>query len=267
MKQLSMVLVLLILLTACAPSEGAIQTAIAGTQTVLSTIVSVSASEPDVPSQTPTPDLPPTITQTEVPTLTSTPTLIPASAILLQENFEDKGADGWFSWQPGMMEKKAPHWSIMQGPDGNDYASAYGIKEPPDIWYVNDKTLNWVDYAVETRVRFVSATKLKILTHANAGNANYVTGLFDLGDIYVAQWNSAVGYTDFGMTTAEPFVPNQWYTVRVEILGDTVRLYIDDSFVREQKLPVPLINKQGGIGYEVTGDEIDLDDIRVWSLQ
>jgi hypothetical protein len=44
-------------------------------------------------------------------------------------------------------------------------------------------------------------------------------------------------------------------------------LYIDNSFVKTQELPVPLINKQGGVGFEVTGEEIDLDNIRVWSLK
>jgi hypothetical protein len=264
MKKFNVVLLFIIVLASCKPSEGAIQTAISRTQTALPTLT-VTPSKTSEPSQTPT-EFPPTPTKTEIPTLTPTFTALPLDIILLQEDFEDNNTDGWYSWTDGMTKRKGPNWTVEQEPDGNHYASAFGHADVEDIWYVNN-TSRWTDYAFETRIRFVNAAKLKLFTHADGGHANNVVGLFPEGGIYFAQWKQSVGYTDFGMTFSDLFVPDQWYTITVEILGDTLRLYIDHSLVREEKLPVPLINEKGGIGYEVTGDELDLDDIRVWSLQ
>ena len=265
MKQFNVVLFFIIVLASCAPSEGAIQTAISRTQTALPTLT-VTPSKTSEPSQTPTKS-PPIPTKTEIPTLTPTFTAIPLDNILLQEDFEDNKADGWFSWQAGMRKAKGPNWTIVQEPEGNYYASASGLTDPPDIWYVNNQTLSWVDYAVEARIRFVRGTKIKILTYANGGSANYVVSLNDSGDAGFAQWNSLIEYTDLGTVPSRAFVHNKWYTIRVEIVGNLLSLYIDNSLVKAQELPVPLINKQGGVGFEVTGEEIDLDDIRVWSLK
>lgn len=257
MRHFGKALLFFIFLAGCVP----LQTEVVETQTLLTSVPEVTALP-----QTSTPEPSPTVTPTQAPALTATATMVPAEKILLLEDFEDNQAGEWYTWLPGMQKKKGANWKIVQGADGNHYASAFGHAEVEDIWYVNN-TSGWTDYAFETRIRFVNAAKLKLFTHADGGHANNVVGLFPEGGIYFAQWKQSVGYTDFGMTFSDLFVPDQWYTITVETLGDTLRLYIDHSLVREEKLPVPLVNEKGGIGFEVTGDELDLDDIRVWSLQ
>ena len=209
----------------------------------------------------------PTYTKTKTPTPTPTLIPIPTSSILLQEDFEDNKFGEWFSWQSGRTKAIAPSWTIEQDPDGNYYASASGIADPSDIWYVNNKTSSWADYAIETRVRFVRGTKLKILTYANGGSANNVVALNDTGVINFAQWNSAIAYKDLGSATLMPIDHNKWYTIKVEMLENLMRVYINNSLIKTLELPLPLINKSGGVGFDVTGEEIDIDDIMVWSLR
>jgi hypothetical protein len=219
----------------------------------------------------PTKTLTPTATKTKLPTLTptftSTPTPIPTNSILLQEDFEDNMANGWWSWNESWTSREGPDWTIEQEANGNYYASASQTNDPPRIWY-GDKSLRWIDYAFESRVKFVGGNSLGILVHADGGDLQYAVDLDGSGNTVFAQWNgSRREYKELGRATSKAFVLDRWYIIRIEIVENLLSLYIDNSLVRTQELPIPLMSKQGGLGYNIFGEKIDLDDIRVWSLK
>jgi hypothetical protein len=249
MKQFNVVLFFIIVLASCVPSEGAIQTA-------LPTLI-VIPSKTSEPSQTPTklPTLTPTKTNT--PTVTPTPTLVPRSSILFQRTFED-GALGVWSHQGGI-------WVIEQEPDGNDYmsgssSSSSGNQNPSQIQYTYQNT-GWIDYALETRVKFIKGHTLYILIRSNVGSGeHYGVAINDFGFGFMQTW-SGIG-TNIPMMLAQ----NRWYTIRMEIKGDLLSAYIDNALVQELKLQ-PRVNNYGGIGYVIDRDTVYFDDIKAWSLK
>jgi len=264
MKKFNVVLLFIIVLASCSPSEGAIQTAISRTQTALPT-VTVTPSKTSEPSQTPT-EFPPTPTKTEIPTLTPTFTALPPDIILLQEDFEDNNTDGWYSWTDGMTKRKGPNWIVEQEPDGNHYASASGLTTPPNIWY-GDKNLSWTDYAFESRIQFVMGSRLGICVYADGGRGQNVVDMHDIGQFDFVQWNEMAGFTQLGTENLSAFVRDTWYTIRLEITGDLFSMFVNNSLVRTQKMPTPLINTHGGVGYQLVGEKFYIDDIKVWSLK
>ena len=74
-------------------------------------------------------------------------------------------------------------------------------------------------------------------------------------------------WVQFGVGTDRLVRANKWYTVRFEVSSGTLRLYIDDRLILVGEASQPLVCDKGGIGYYMGGgEEIHLDDIRVWSL-
>jgi TIR domain len=190
-------------------------------------------------------------TNTLQPTITSTP--IPPDKFLFQRNFEDGNVGNW--------SNKNGIWDVVQEPDGNHCLTGSGPStDAPQIWY-NGK-VDWTDYALETRVKFTTGRTLYILIYSNVGTEkHYGAALNDVGFSLMNTWTMISDNIPMGLA------PIKWYTIRVEIKGDTFSAYIDNTTFLETKLSPPLIS-QGGFGYVIdNGDNVCFDDIRAWSLK
>jgi hypothetical protein len=183
----------------------------------------------------------------------------------LQEDFEDNAAQGWWAWNENMTKKRQPKWTIDLEPGGNHYASFSGDPKGTTIWY-GDRTLTWIDYVFESRINFVNSAILDIYAHADGGDAQYAITMDNLGNIVFAQFHAPI-YAELHRGPSIVFAQNRWYMLRLEISGNLLSIYVDNSLVKAQELPAPLINPQGGIGYTVTGGKFFIDDIKVWLLK
>lgn len=232
-----------------------------------------------LPSQTPMPNLlltklyTPTPTRTYLPTwtlsftptVTFTPTPIPTTGILLQEDFEDNKADRWV---PSYAKL-----SIEQEPGGNHYLSASGTENMYAWISYGDKNSKWTDYVFESRIKFVEGPhNLSMWVRADDILAYYslliYSGIYRFGQ-------HSTDYTDWtaidkwlNSELPRSFEQGEWYTIRVEIKGDTISAYVDNTYLGDAKFSLPPVNKQGGIGFGFDGGEVmNFDDIRVWSLK
>lgn len=206
-----------------------------------------------------TPTFTPTITHT--PTLTPTATTIPRGNILLQRNFENGDL--------GLWSQKGGRWVIEKDPDGNHYLSGSSSSMQPRISY-SYQDPRWTDYALETRVKFIKGYSLSIQVREGCLDhpCYYEVAVREYGiDFYGSNWD----WVKIAGPISRTFDLNRWYMIRVEIKDDLLSLYIDNTFVQEEKVPES-INSRGGFPYGGIvfildiGSEVYFDDIRVWSL-
>jgi hypothetical protein len=201
-----------------------------------------------------TPWLSPTPTRTPIPTPTPIPTVtpVPPSAILYSEDFEDGIADGWTT--------HVGTWS-MEVEDGNHYWAGTGPNDYPQVWWGNEST-SWTDYAFESRIRFVKGVVF-VCVRSDSGNAFYNAYISSRDDwVSFAEYVGG-NYTTFG-DKGYQIHTRVWYTVRFEVVGNRLSLYINDELVTTA---VRTSRGRGGVGYYMEGgDEIHFDDLRVWAL-
>lgn len=206
------------------------------------------------PTKTSTPT--PTATKTKIPTPTpsATFTSVPQSSILFEDNFEDGNAKGW--------DASVGTWTVKKDETGNYVYEGTGPDNYPQTWPGNQ---NWTDYAFESRIRIKKGTVF-VLVRANG--SSFYNASINTSDISLARWNAYESEYKVVKSTKYPILLNRWYLVRVEIVGQQYRLYINNkmvtSFTYESDSPVV----SGGIGYYIGGGEtIQVDDIRVWKLK
>jgi hypothetical protein len=70
-------------------------------------------------------------------------------------------------------------------------------------------------------------------------------------------------YETFG-GTSYPIHNNQWHTVRLEVQGSQLRLFIDNNLATSA---IRTSHDKGGVGYYLGGgEEVHFDDLKVWPL-
>lgn len=206
-----------------------------------------------LPSDTPTPKL----TNTPLPpTSIPTPTIIVPGSILFEEDFED-----------GKAQKVAHisgNWQIVMDESGN---KVYNIDNSNGFAFpsIDFGSTTWKDYAIEYRVKFLSdKSKWGILEFRRSedGSHKYVVSL----DATAVNLLYTLQGTDWRPITALEynFKRGVWYSVRVEVRGVEIKVYIDDSLTintEDSQISVGSLNMQVG-----PGTHVQFDDIRVIAL-
>ncbi|MDQ0898098.1 hypothetical protein QFZ80_001926 [Paenibacillus sp. V4I7] len=139
------------------------------------------------------------------------------AANLFSDNFDDGNASGWTT-QNGT-------WSVVQ--DGGSYV----YKQTGSIeGRASAGNMSWTDYAVEANVK---------VDNWNGTNRVYVAGRYQDGNNFYAAslYNSNGGKLEIrkkvsGSTTTlatldYPLATGTWYTVKLEIVGSTIRMYVN----------------------------------------
>lgn len=223
-------------------------TRIAETQN--STVASLALTETLLSSSiSSTNTLEPTIT----PSQTITPTQVPVASILFQDNFESQNSGNW-EGGPGT-------WIVKEDETGNYVYEGTGPDNYPQTWVGNQ---DWEDYAFESKIRIKKGTVF--ITIRSSGWYFYNVSI-NTNDISLARWNSSIGEYKVVRSTNYPIDLNEWYLVRVEVVKQQYKLYINNKLITtytyEDDSPVV----KGGIGYYIGGgDTIQVDNIRVWKL-
>lgn len=204
----------------------------------------------------PPPTATPTASKTLRPTRTPSPTLtpIPSSAILYSEDFEDDAISSWDIYYST--------WNIEQESNGNHYWRGTGPNNYPQTWYDHD---GWTNFAFEVRFRFADApgeNQLFICTRTAGGGRFYTATISTNGWYHLAVYDGA----EYNVIESgdRSFLKSKWYLARVEVINNTISLYIDDKLIVSAKDDTL---SQGSIGFYMLGENIiDIDDMLVWSL-
>lgn len=199
----------------------------------------------------------PTATKTKVPTSTPTPTLtpVPQSSILFQDNFSDGNAD---DWDPS----DGTSWVVEKDETGNYIYEITGTENYPQTWPGEGE---WSDYAFESRIRIKKGTVF-ILVRANG--SSFYNASINTSDISLARWNVNISEYKVVKSVKYPIQLNKWYLVRVEIVGQQYKLYIDNKLVTSYTYETDSPVIKGGVGYYIGGGEtVQIDDVQVWTLK
>lgn len=182
------------------------------------------------------------------------------SALLLAEDFEDSEANDW---------RHGSEWVIVEDDDGNKYWRGTGPEQYPSAWY-GDADTPWANYAFESRIRFVDGT-IFICLRAYPGKAAFYTVYIDSNSKWIdfAEYeNETIGWQSMQVGLTRGLEKNRWYLVRLEIIDDSLSFYINDRLVLSEQVSEPLVSSHGGVGFYMgQGEEIHIDDVRVWSLE
>jgi hypothetical protein len=205
-----------------------------------------------------TPSLTPTSTQTNTPLpLSPTPTpTVPYRGILFEDDFESGNLDNW-AYMTGGTEILTEDSNRVLGLVGHS-------QDPRGIGITTGIT--WTDYAFAFRVKILQSTNqgtADLYAYVrNSSTGRYMATLsskVSLGferEMY-SQWNS-ISYSNFQMES------NRWYEVRIEIVGDYLSYYVDNSrrlFAGQDFLP------RGNIAFAFSPNTIIyIDDVAVTNL-
>ncbi|MDD9267433.1 right-handed parallel beta-helix repeat-containing protein [Paenibacillus sp. MAHUQ-63] len=141
------------------------------------------------------------------------------AANLLGDNFDDGDAAGW-STQNGT-------WSVVQDNGSYVYRQTSAIEGRASAG-----NTAWTDYAVEANVK---------IDNWNGTNRAYVAGRYQDGNNFYAAslYNSGGGKLEIrkkvsGSTTTlatldYPLAAGTWYTVKLELAGSTIRMYVNGT--------------------------------------
>lgn len=195
----------------------------------------------------------------------STPTTEPehidksASTILFEDDFEDGTPDGW--------AVIAGKWEVVQDTTGN-----YVYKGTGDSWgYTVAGSDEWENYAVEVRVKGVE--NLRGANDYYIGlDARVNWGATPSCERYASHFGSWANVGKYGPDCSEDWpgrphrmIPDTWYLLRLEVVEDAIRYYVDNELVREYK---DSELRRGYIGLAVSTNAIAyFDDVRVMALQ
>jgi hypothetical protein len=151
--------------------------------------------------------------------------------------------------------------STVEEEDGNKFMRVSGNIDYPQSWLnmPSDSDDEWTDYVWEFRLRLNGT----IFAGVRAETAYYISAMSTDGWYNVALVGSNGTYRVVEEGSLFMY-SSRWYLIRIEIEGDTHRLYIDNELKSETD-GVTLTS--GGIGFYMGGNNVvEIDDIRVWSL-
>ncbi len=231
------------------------------------------------PLPTPTPGGPvrgtPTYTPTPIPTPTATPTPTPTPnpcTVLFEDNFDNPALPGWSMDVPSSGQITVGGGVVTLRNRGGQYTDRF-----PMLWR-NDLFPAQGDFVLEYRYRYESLTAYGV--SVSAGSRAMPVPRQDQNKPVIRELGDFAGTHQFNAqntwqhtTQAESVVwsgtrgDTSWHTVRVEVEGNTRRLYVDGVLIGENTLDERPVSFWAGNYYLMTywGDwsDVSLDYVRV----
>jgi photosystem II stability/assembly factor-like uncharacterized protein len=163
------------------------------------------------------------------------------------DDFEDGDA---LSWQ---LEDG---WEVIQ--DGDNFV-LQGIGHK----WANTGLDNWSDYTFETRIKPVQYGGGIHIVFRKNNEGRYFLG-FHNGGLYLSkQFNQWSEFDNNIASSSGSYNANQWYDLRVEVVGDNIKIYVNNILKIDYTDPEPLLS--GSIAFETLDDQarFHIDDIQV----
>ena len=160
------------------------------------------------------------------------------------DDFEDGDAAGW---------QLVDGWSVVQE-NGNYVLQGMGHR------WANAGSQNWMDYTFETKLKPIQGA-----VHVNfrmCDDGRYSLGFAENGLSLNKQFNQWSEFAHGLRVSDEPYNPNQWYNLKVEVEGGSIKVYVDGALRIEYTDPEPLLS--GAIAFETLPDShFHVDDVHV----
>jgi hypothetical protein len=177
-----------------------------------------------------------------------------------EETF-DKGPDGWEA-------VKGTKWELKDGA----YRQSNLQPNQFSFYAVDDR--DWEDYVFEVQINPVSGNNyagvLWRVQAAGAGNTSWATGKFyywligveNFGGSYSKIWEAPSGQAVDEKPGTERLVKGEWNDVRVEVKGNTFKMYLNGSLQKEYTDKDGLL-EWGGVGLSTYEAEALFDNVKV----
>ena len=189
------------------------------------------------------------------------PTAVSDAGVLMFNDFENGKADGWraAAWSDAGNTDK--DWSVFLGDTG--YVYSEGSLDKID-WHISFAGWNAIsDQIVESQMRVVEFYDLTpsyaaalFARYDPTADSGYFVSLRGDGSLIIrkrvhgknASWGAAIDAT---------IVPGKWYTVRLEVLGNTANAFLDGQFVYSVTDSDPLSSGTAALGTYGATLEVD----------
>lgn len=156
-----------------------------------------------------------------------------AGPILFSDDFEDGNADGW------TVQAGGANWAVVTD-EGNQVYRYTFPGSPSTARSIITETLipgstTWTDYIVQARVKVISGTgnfyPFLMARYKDARNYYFLTLRGDNGNVEVRRYYN--GSSSGGTLGSAPGIVTNgvWYTATLELQGNTLRAYINDTLV------------------------------------
>jgi len=175
------------------------------------------------------------------------------ATVLFDDDFNDGNYDGW--------EVAHGAWSVENGE-----LSGIGAGGGIDGWiYAGDP--GWTDYILQTKIIFETGNAELIFRSTGNWQDEYrISFWWENSPAYtncfgLSKWQNGVGESIVGNTPSPVPITNPAY-VKVEGVGPTIRLFVNDYLIYEYEDPDPLPNGRVGLGV-VWSWQCNFDDVLV----
>ena len=162
------------------------------------------------------------------------------------------------------------HWTVLSGSwtVNNGYYNMVGVPQQPIYTYASDSS--WSDFAVETKVQYISGDytgELNARVNPSTGSRYSLLVCPNLGGpdkvllIKFSSWQDTAG-TLLGQATVT--TDTNWHIVRMELSGNTIKAYNDGRLVFDV---IDNSYSSGTVGFESFGNSVaSFDWVNVTSL-
>jgi len=169
------------------------------------------------------------------------------------ENFEDGNAQGWDFYEGEAGQPSGTGWSVIQE-NGNRVLQGVGH------WWARAGSTSWTDYTFSTKVKLMQGG-----IHVNfrmCDNGRYFMGLSPNGLTLSKQFDNWNKFANGLAGDPGPYNLNQWYSLRIEVKGGNIKIYVDGTVKIVYTDPEPL--PEGAIAFEtLDNSRVSVDDIHV----
>jgi pectate lyase len=178
-------------------------------------------------------------------------TLVSAATVLFSDNFQSGNANNW------SVQSNYNDWTIVS--ESGNYVY-YSSSNNEGRTYAGDSS--WTNYAVEAKIKvedFNGSNRALLAGRYKDGNNFYAASLAGNNKIEILKKASGSTSTliskDFNLTTG------QWYTVRLELNGSNVKMYVNGKLELETS---DSSISSGAIGLVGRNAKVKYDDISVF---
>lgn len=179
---------------------------------------------------------------------------VDVNQVLFRDDFNDGDLDGWTPVEGDIF------WSVV---DGVLHCTDGAF---PRI--LADETMGYTHYVFEADARLTSGQGYALLFRAT-DHDNFYSFQYDpgIGDkLRLCQFAGLYNYTDVA-PMVDYTIDSQWHHLKVVVIGDHIRCYIDGNKVFDVTDTVPPAPTEGGIGFRTWGySQAEFDNVTVVSL-
>jgi hypothetical protein len=173
-----------------------------------------------------------------------------SGSVLFSDDFEDGNANGWTT--------TAGTWAIAT--DGSKVYSQTGTGTGSTVLMSSSGSAAWTNQIIEAKVKVKafggsSTSYLAAIYGRRSATDYYALALRQDGKIAIRRGSSTIG-----SAVAAGIVAGTWYTIRLEIVGSTLKAYVNGALTDTE---TDTTLTAGGIAVGTVNTTAEFDDVKV----